>query len=216
MVTNRNIAFVIRTLKRAVRAWAVPVVGHYKADPFTTLISCLLSLRTRDQTTHAASKRLFALASDPMAMAKLSREALERAIYPVAFYRVKAASIQKLCGILIEKHAAKVPDTLEALLTLPGVGRKTANLVVTLAFDKPGICVDTHVHRISNRWGYIRARTPDETEMALRKKLPGRYWKIYNDLLVAFGQNLCQPVSPWCSRCPLSRVCPRKGVRHAR
>ncbi len=216
MVTNQNISAVIRVLKQAVRSWKIPAVGHYKADPFKALISCLLSLRTRDVTTHAATQRLFALAKNPQTMRAFAAASVERAIYPVSFYRVKARTILRLCEILAKEYEGKVPDTLEGLLALPGVGRKTANLIVTLAFDKQGICVDTHVHRISNRWGYVRTRAPDETETALRAQLPARYWKIYNDLLVAFGQNLCQPVSPWCSRCPLSQVCPKLGVTRSR
>ena len=216
MVTNRHIDGVIRTLKRLVRQWQEPVVGRYKRDPFTTLISCLLSLRTRDETTYGASERLFRLARSPQRMLALSPAVLERAIYPVSFYRTKAATIRTVCRDLIERHGGRVPDTLEELLMLKGVGRKTANLVVTLAFRKPGICVDTHVHRISNRWGYAKTRTPEQTEMALRRRLPPRYWRIYNDLLVAFGQHLCQPVSPWCSRCPFIRVCPKLGVVHSR
>ena len=216
MVTNRSIDRVIRILKREVRQWQEPVVGRYRTDPFTTLISCLLSLRTKDAVTRAASERLFRLARTPQAMRRLSPRAIERAIYPAAFYRVKAKTILGVCRDLLERFNGRVPPDLDTLLTLNGVGRKTANLVVTLAFDRPGICVDTHVHRISNRWGYVRTKTPEQTEMALRRILPARHWKIYNDLLVAFGQNLCHPTSPWCSRCPLSRVCARRGVRHSR
>ena len=216
MVTNRNIDGVLRTVKRLIRRWEVPVVGHYRDDPFTTLISCLLSLRTKDATTRAASQRLFRLARTPEHMLALSPAAIERAIYPVGFYRTKARTILAVCRTLRERYGGKVPDSLEELLTIKGVGRKTANLVVTLAFDKDGICVDTHVHRISNRWGYVRTKTPEHTEMALRRTLPRRHWRTYNDLLVTFGQNLCHPTSPWCSRCPLERICPKLGVRHSR
>ena len=216
MVTNHQIDEVIRILKRLVRRWDEPVVGHYRSDPFSTLISCLLSLRTKDATTRAASTRLFRLARSPQAMVRLSRRTIERAIYPVGFYRTKARTVLSVCRALLERYEGRVPDDLDELLTMKGVGRKTANLVVTLAFRKDGICVDTHVHRISNRWGYVRTKTPEQTEMALRRKLPRRYWQIYNDLLVTFGQNLCHPTSPWCSRCPLSRWCPKIGVRHSR
>ena len=216
MVTNRTIDAVIRTLKREVRQWREPVVGQYRADPFTTLISCLLSLRTKDETTRAASERLFRLARTPRQMARLSPRTIERAIYPVGFYRTKARTLRTVCRTLIERYGGQVPGDLDALLTIKGVGRKTANLVITLAFDQPGICVDTHVHRISNRWGYVRTKTPEQTEMALRRRLPLRHWRIYNDLLVTFGQNLCHPTSPWCSRCRLARVCPRIGVTHSR
>ena len=216
MVTNRNIDQVLQTLTRLIRQWDEPVVGHYRDDPFTTLISCLLSLRTKDATTRAASERLFRLARTPQRMLRLSPKTIERAIYPVGFYRTKARTIRSVCRTLLERHAGKVPDDLEELLAIKGVGRKTANLVVTLAFQKDGICVDTHVHRISNRWGYVRTKTPEQTEMALRRRLPRRYWQTYNDLLVTLGQNLCHPTSPWCSRCPLARLCPKLGVRHSR
>ena len=216
MVTNRNIDGVIRTLRRTVRQWEEPVVGRYKADPFTTLISCLLSLRTRDETTAAAAERLFRLARTPQAMRRLPSRTVERAIYPVGFYRTKARTLLAVCEALLARFDGRVPDDLETLLTLPGVGRKTANLVVTLAYRKLGICVDTHVHRISNRWGYVRTRSPEETEFALRRRLPRRYWRIYNDLLVSLGQHLCHPTSPWCSRCPLRPTCARRGVVRSR
>ena len=179
-------------------------------------MACLLSLRTQDTTTGPAAARLFALADTPRAMLELSARTIERAIYPVGFYRTKARVILGLSRDLLDRFAGRVPDDIDALLTLKGVGRKTANLVVTLGFDKPGICVDTHVHRISNRLGYVRTRTPDETEMALRAKLPSRYWIGYNDLLVTFGQNVCAPVSPKCSLCPVARLCRRVGVRTSR
>jgi endonuclease III len=194
----------------------VPIVGQYSHDPFETLISCLLSLRTQDATTDAASARLFALARTPPAMLRLPRRTIERAIFPVGFYRTKARTILEVSRAIVAEHAGKVPSDLDRLLELKGVGRKTANLVITLAFRKYGICVDTHVHRISNRWGYVRTKTPHETEMRLRDRLPRRYWRVYNDLLVAFGQNLCHPTSPWCSRCPLDDVCARVGVTRSR
>ena len=194
----------------------MPIVGQYSHDPFETLISCLLSLRTQDATTDAASARLFALARTPPAMLRLPRRTIERAIFPVGFYRTKARTILEVSRAIVEEHAGKVPSDLDRLLELKGVGRKTANLVITLAFRKYGICVDTHVHRISNRWGYVRTKTPHETEMRLREQLPRRHWRVYNDLLVAFGQNLCHPTSPWCSRCPLDDVCARVGVTRSR
>jgi endonuclease-3 len=216
MVTNRDINSVIRTLKRTIRRWEEPIVGHYRGDPFRTLISCLLSLRTKDETTRGAAARLFKLARTPRALAALPTRTVERAIYPVGFYRTKARTVRAVCRTLLERWGGRVPDELDELLTITGVGRKTANLVVTLAFRKDGICVDTHVHRISNRWGYVRTKTPEQTEMALRKRLPRRHWQIYNDLLVTFGQNLCHPTSPWCSRCPLARACAKVGVTHSR
>ena len=159
----------------------MPAIGHYVETPFTVLISCLLSLRTQDRTTNAASDRLFAIANTPEAMLATPAAVIEKAIYPVSFYRVKAKTIHAICGELLSRFNGQVPSTLEDLLSLPGVGRKTANIVVTLAFRKAGIAVDTHVHRISNRLGYVRTRTPDQTEMALRKKLPARYWIVFND-----------------------------------
>ena len=215
-MTNRNIDPVIRTLQRLVRQWDEPIVGHYRADPFTTLISCLLSLRTKDETTRGASERLFRLARTPQRMLHLSTRTIERAIYPVGFYHTKARTIRSVCRTLLDRYGGSVPDDLEELLTIKGVGRKTANLVITLAFEKDGICVDTHVHRISNRWGYVKTKTPEHTEMALRRILPRRYWRIYNDLLVTFGQHLCHPTSPWCSRCPVERLCAKVGVTHSR
>lgn len=202
----------IRVLRKDIRRWRAPVVGHYTDTPFTVLIACVLSLRTQDKTTDAASARLFRLARTPRAMIRLPRRLIERTIYPVGFYRTKAKNIVAMCRILEEKHGGKTPDTIDALVALPGVGRKTANLVVTLGFNKPGICVDTHVHRITNRWGYVRTKTPEQTEMALRKKLPGKYWIGINDLLVTYGQNLCKPISPFCSRCRLTVFCKKVGV----
>src|SRR3990172_10061639 len=145
-------------------------------------------------------------------MRRLSTRKIERTIYPVGFYRTKAKTIREICRTLIENYAGRVPDEIDELLKLKGVGRKTANLVVTLGYRKPGICVDTHVHRISNRWGYLRTKNPKETEFALREKLPKQYWMEYNELLVSFGQQLCRPISPMCSQCPAERYCDKAGV----
>ncbi|MBI4342687.1 MAG: endonuclease III [Candidatus Omnitrophica bacterium] len=216
MVTNRNIDAVLRTLARLIRQWEEPVVGRYRTDPFTTLISCLLSLRTKDATTRAASERLFRVARSPRQLLALDVRRIERLIYPVGFYRTKARTLRAVCRTLLARYGGRVPDTLEELLTIKGVGRKTANLVITLAFRRDGICVDTHVHRISNRWGYVRTTTPERTEMALRRLLPRRHWQRYNDLLVTFGQHLCHPTSPWCSRCPLEGPCAQRGVIRSR
>lgn len=195
---------------------AVTIVSQREGDPFKVLVSCLLSLRTKDQTTGPASERLFALADNPSAMLALSRETIEHAIYPVGFFRNKAGQILDICRILLERYAGLVPDEIDQLLTLKGVGRKTANLVVTLGFGKPGICVDTHVHRICNRWGYVATRTPEQTENSLRAKLPPEHWLEINDLLVTYGQNLCRPVSPHCSVCRLADYCDRIGVDRSR
>ena len=209
---SEDIQHVVRILRKESRQWPLPAIGHYVETPFTVLISCILSLRTQDKTTNAASERLFAIANTPEKMLATSERVIRDAIYPVSFYRVKARTIHSICEQLIDRFDGKVPSDLEQLLELPGVGRKTANIVVTLAFRKAGIAVDTHVHRISNRLGYVKTKTPDDTEMALRKKLPRRYWIVFNDLLVAYGQNLCKPISPFCSKCKIAMYCKRVGV----
>lgn len=209
---------VVAILKKEILQWKVPAVGVFAEakDPFLVLVSCIISLRTRDAVTLAASSRLFARAKTPKALAALRVSEIEKLIYPCSFFRVKARTFKTLSKDLLERYDGDVPDSIEELLTLKGVGRKTANLTVTLGFAKPGICVDIHVHRISNRLGYIRTKTPDESETALRAKLPRRYWNIYNDLLVPYGQNLCTPQSPWCSRCKLADCCARVGVGRSR
>jgi endonuclease-3 len=191
-------------------------VAAQRRDPFRVLIACLLSLRTKDETTGPAAARLFALADTPESMLRLTAKRIERAIFPVGFYRTKARVILGVCRDLLSRFDGRVPDEIDTLLTLKGVGRKTANLVVTQGFSKPGICVDIHVHRISNRLGYVKTKNPNETETALRARLPRRYWIGYNDLLVSFGQNICQPVSPRCSECPVQLSCARVGVTHSR
>jgi endonuclease-3 len=206
-------------LKKEVRSLSLPWIDRMassKRDPFKVLISCLLSLRTQDKVTVAASQRLFRLARTPRTVSGLSIPTIEKAIYPVGFYRVKAGRIKKISGVIVEKYGGKVPSAIEELLTLEGVGRKTANLVVTQGYDQPGICVDTHVHRIANRWGLIQTKTPHQTEFALREILPVRYWKELNGNLVAFGQGVCKPISPLCSGCKLNSVCAKIGVTHHR
>jgi endonuclease-3 len=214
-VTNREIHSAVRILRREVPKWDTPIVTlmaeTYKS-PFRVLISCILSLRTQDSTTAKASHRLFAVADSPQEMLKLTVKAIEKLIYPVGFYKTKAKNILDICRALIDQYDGAVPDEIDELLKLKGVGRKTANLVVTLGYKKPGICVDTHVHRISNRWGYVKTKTPEKTEVALRAKLPKQYWIEYNDLLVSFGQHLCRPISPVCSACPVKKYCRRIGV----
>ena len=209
----------IRRLRRSAPGWnptALAVVASRERDPFRVLIACILSLRTQDTTTGPASDRLFAEAATPETMLTLTPRGIERLIYPVGFYRTKARVILGICRDLLARFAGRVPDTIDDLLTLNGVGRKTANLVVTIGYGKPGICVDTHVHRISNRLGYVRTRNPEETEMALRAKLPRRHWIGYNDLLVSFGQNVCTPISPRCSGCPVAELCRKVNVTKAR
>jgi endonuclease-3 len=219
MVTNRIIHQVMHTLREAAPAWSAPVVTEMAAlsrDPYLVLIACLLSLRTKDETTGPAARRLFALADTPEKMLTLPLAQIERAIYPVGFYKTKAHTVREISRVLMEKYGGQVPDEIDELLTLKGVGRKTANLVITQGFQKPGICVDTHVHRISNRWGYVQTKTPEETEMALRAKLPKEYWIEINDLLVALGQTICHPTSPKCSLCPIAHFCAKVGVVRSR
>ena len=210
---------IVKILKKELNLGEMPIVSHLaesERDPFVILISTLLSLRTKDEVTALATERLLALASTPEAMLKVPQDKIARAIYPVGFYRNKAKGIHHVCRELIDRFNSRVPDDLDELLSIKGVGRKTANLVITLAYGKDGICVDTHVHRISNRLGYVVTKTPDETEMALRAKLPRKYWIIYNTLLVFFGRKTCKPVSPICSTCPISRYCDRVGVTVSR
>ncbi|MEK7728379.1 MAG: endonuclease III [candidate division KSB1 bacterium] len=209
----------IRRIKRAIAKFKTPAVtevAQRDRDPFRVLVSCLISLRTKDEVTNLASKRLFERAASPSAMLNLSTREIEKLIFPAGFYRTKARTLRDIARKLIDEHEGRVPDSLEELLKLKGVGRKTANLVVTMAFGKPGICVDIHVHRISNRLGWVQTKTPEQTEMALRERLPKRYWIAINDQLVTFGQNICQPVSPWCSKCPLEKNCPKIGVSRKR
>ena len=209
-----HISQALSRVKKAIRSFAIPSVTviSQKNDPFAVLVSCIISLRTRDEVTQAASSRLFKQAKNPQELLKLSPAKIEKAIYPAAFFRNKAKSLKELCKNLVDNYDGKVPDKLDELLKLKGVGRKTANLTLILGHDKPGICVDIHVHRISNRWGYVKTKSPDETEMVLRDKLPRRYWKGYNDLLVTFGQNICKPVSPFCGSCTLAETCPKTGI----
>ncbi len=185
-------------------------------NPFHILIGCILSLRTQDSATAGAIQRLLRIADTPEKLCSISTDEIQKAIYPVGFYRVKARRIKKLACEIQNRFQGKVPDSMESLLELEGVGRKTANLVLTVGYNKPGICVDTHVHRITNRWGYVKTRTPEQTEMALRKKLPKQYWKELNGLLVAFGQGICRPISPKCSICSVKDLCKKVGVTKSR
>ncbi len=215
---NNDIHKIVAILREDVTKWKIPAVTVVAGsrNPFHVLISCILSLRTKDETTTAAFARLKKRAPTPKGMLALSQDELARIIYPVGFYNQKAKTIHDICRTLLEEYDGKVPETVEELVKFNGVGRKTANLVVTLGYNLPGICVDTHVHRICNRWGYIRTKTPEQTEIALRKKLPKEYWIEFNDLLVTYGQNLCTPVSPKCSQCNLAPYCAKKGVRKSR
>ena len=219
-MSPRDISKVIRILKEESLRFKTPYVTEVSAgerkDPFLILVSCLISLRTKDGVTREASKRLFSMAPTPQRLSSLKEREIEKAIYPAGFYRVKARQLKAMARELISRYRGGVPDSIDELTTLKGVGRKTANLVVTMGFNKPGICVDTHVHRITNRWGYVKTNTPRLTESALREKLPKRYWIPFNDLLVTYGQNICTPVSPFCSRCRIYKYCERAGVKSRR
>jgi endonuclease-3 len=216
--TSPDIHAIVRTLRTAVTALQVPVVTEIskrRRDPFEILVGTILSLRTKDAVTRTAATRLLGRANTPQDLLDLSEEEICRLIFPVGFYKTKAKTLRTICRDLIDRFGGRVPDDLDELLTLKGVGRKTANLVVTLGFGKPGICVDTHVHRVSNRLGFVATKSPEETEMELRQRLPAEYWIEYNDLLVTWGQNICRPISPFCSRCAIRQYCRQVGVaRH--
>ena len=218
-VTNKNIDQVVSILKDQLKDLpdpSVTLVGKRWKSPFLVLISCILSLRTKDQTTLPASERLFKLADAPAKMLHLSTQEIEKAIYPVGFYKTKARTILGICKDILEKFDGKVPNNIDTLLTMKGVGRKTANLVMTEGFGIPAICVDTHVHRISNRLGYVKTNNPESTEMKLRADLPKKYWIDYNAILVLWGQNVCKPISPLCSQCGVIKYCARVDVTTSR
>jgi endonuclease III len=207
---DKDISKAYNILKKEVSHYKVPVVDLIKIqtnDPFKVLVATILSARTKDETTVNACKKLFKVIKKINDLDKLTINQIEKLIFPVGFYHTKAKHLKLLPKVLNEKFNNIIPDTVEDLLELPGVGRKTANLVVAVGFNKPGMCVDVHVHRISNRLGYINTKTPFESEMALRKKLPLRYWEKYNSTLVAFGQNLCRPINPHCWECPITKYC---------
>jgi len=220
-MTNGNMTrtdHIYQTLSKAIKRYEEPVVekvaqGH---DPYRVLISTMLSAQTKDSVTEKAQARLFKTAKTPKEILKLSLARLKKLIYPVSFYHTKARHLKELARILMEKHSSKVPKSMDELLALPGVGRKTANLVRILAFNEYGICVDTHVHRISNRLGLVKTKTPTETEFSLYQVLPKKYWKRWNELLVTWGQNVCVPVSPFCSRCAIRQRCAKVGVKKSR
>lgn len=217
-----QVGAVMRILSRAIDGLELPAVekisNSQREDPFHVLIATLLSARTQDGTTLAASTRLFDVARTPHAMARLTVAQIERLIYPVSFYRHKARHVRATCRMLLDRFDGRVPAAMEELLSLPGVGRKTANLVLILAFgSEQNICVDTHVHRIANRLGWVRTRTPEDTEQALYQATAPRFWPYINLYLVTWGQNVCRPVFPRCRECVLRALCPRVGVtREAR
>ena len=218
-MNNETIREIFERLEQEMKKWETPLVDAMATtgdDPFRILIATILSLRTRDTVTSVVSPKLFERADTPEAILALSREELREIIRPVGFYNNKTDTIRKICQQLLDKYGGQVPDELNELLKLPGVGRKTANLVVIAGYNKPGICVDTHVHRISNRFAYVKTKNADKTEMALRKKLPPDLWMDINRLLVSLGQNICHPTSPKCSICAINDLCPRIGVTRSR
>jgi endonuclease-3 len=210
-------ADILRRLGRAVRGMdelAVEKISQSsREDPFRVLIATMLSAQTKDAVTHAASTRLFRVARTPRSMARLTEARIAALVYPVSFYRVKAHHVREACRQILARFGGRVPDTMADLLTLPGVGRKTANLVLILSHaSRDNICVDTHVHRIANRLGWVRTKTPDQTEQALYRVVPRRFWPDVNLLLVTWGQNVCRPVYPRCPACAVSALCPKIGV----
>jgi len=210
---------VIQILRKEVKQWNVPIItliAQTKKDPYRVLIGTVLSLRTKDQVTAQACERLFAVADTPEKMVMLSEKDIEKLIYPTGFYITKAKNIKIISQKLLDEFQGRVPDEIDTLLSFPNVGRKTANLVLTEGYNKPAMCVDSHIHIITNRFGYVKTKNPEKTEFALRKKLPLQYWGEYNYLLVAFGQNTCTSVSPKCSQCPVAQYCERKGVKKSR
>lgn len=216
-MTKAPVALVMRRLAKAIDGLDEPAVEKIakdqQEDPFQVLIATMLSAQTRDAVTAAASARLFRVARTPKSMAKLSRAQIQKLIYPVSFYRHKAVHVKQTCEQILTRFDGRVPSTMEELLTLPGVGRKTANLVLILAHSsQENICVDTHVHRISNRMGWVKTRTPEETEHALYRATARRWWPIINLYLVTWGQNVCRPVYPLCPQCVLADICPKIGV----
>ncbi|MBP8933805.1 MAG: endonuclease III [Candidatus Atribacteria bacterium] len=215
-MNNQDIPQTFAILQESKKQWQDSTLENLEKIPFLILVGCILSLRTKDQMTRQVSERLFRNIRNPQQLLEHSEDEIIRMIYPVGFYRRKAKNLIEISRILIEKYQSQVPSTLEELLELPGVGRKTANLVLTVGFGKPGICVDTHVHRIVNRWGYVKTKTPEQTEIALRNKLPRDFWVPINSLLVLLGQNICLPRRPHCEKCPIAIYCDQVGVEKER
>jgi endonuclease-3 len=215
---RRRIRRVVRRIGRhqGLSPAAMTRLAAERHDPYEVLVGTLISLRTRDEVTIVAARRLLALAPDPARLERLASRKIERAIYPAGFYRTKARTLRRVAHLLNVVHGGKVPGTMEELLALPGVGRKTANLVLLLGHGIPALCVDTHVHRISNRLGFVRTKTPEKTEAALRERLPQDLWWSYNELLVSYGKTVCTPLSPRCSICPAAVDCPRVAVARSR
>ena len=216
---NVDIDSIYRILSKEIKRYNAPVVDLIEIqtkDPFKVLIATILSARTKDETTAKVCEKLFERVKSIEDLEKLSSKEIEKFIYPVGFYKTKAKHLKKLPGVLRKEFDGKIPSEIDDLLKLPGVGRKTANLVRAVGFGKDGLCIDTHCHRIFNRLGYVKTKTPNETEIVLRKNLPKKYWGKINYLFVAFGQNLCRPISPWCSKCKIIEYCSQVGVKSKR
>jgi endonuclease-3 len=209
MINERNIEQVIATIENFIKEKTmIKKFVEEKFNPFQILVAAILSARTKDELSEKISRKIFEKVKKPEDLLKFSEYELAKEIYPVGFYRIKAKNLLNLAKIIIEKYNGKVPEKMEELLELPGVGRKTANIVLSYAFNKPAIAVDTHVHRIFNRWGFVNTKSPEETENELRKKLPKKLWKKVNNLLVNFGKTICKPIKPLCNQCPINQVCP--------
>jgi len=209
---------IMNILLKQFKAHRKPTVRRTSAkkNPFKTLITCLLSLRTQDENTAKASASLFKVADTPQKIAKLPLRKLEKLIYSSGYYRNKAKAIKHVSKVLLEKYNGKVPDKKEELLSIKGIGPKTANIVLCFAYGRCVIPVDTHVHRIPNRLGWVKTKTPEQTEQELMKIVPKKYWREINTTLILFGKSICMPVSPKCSICPINKLCPRIGVKKSR
>jgi len=214
MIDEKNIEKVFKMLEDTLKEETmVKKLVKEKYNQFQILVATILSARTKDELTEDVSRKLFKKVKSPSDLLKLSKEELEKEIYPIGFYKTKARNLLKLARILLEEYDGKVPNRFEELLKLPGVGRKTANIVLSYAFGKPAIAVDTHVHRIFNRWKFVNTRTPEETEIVLRKKLPKKLWKKVNNILVTFGKSICKPINPLCEKCPINKICPYPKIK---
>ena len=217
--TINDYQYVLKILEESYfnsKAPSVTLIAETTTSPFNILLSTLISLRTKDEVTLQASKKLFDNVSSFNDIINIPLKNLEKIIYPAGFYKTKAKRIKSIAKIILENYNGKIPDTIDELLKLPGVGRKTANLVISLGFNKPGLCVDTHVHRITNRFGWVSTKSPNKTEFILRKILPQKYWRKINDYLVSYGQTICKPISPFCSKCKLNEICPKINVKKIR
>ena len=215
----RNLIKIITLLAKSAGYQKTPAVTQVQSEggkPFEVLVSCIMSLRTKDETTYPTARKLFRKARTPKQIANMPLAELKKAIRPVNYYKTKAERIKKIAKQILAKYKGRVPDDFDELLKFKGVGRKTANIVMVYGFGKEGIAVDTHVHRISNRLGWVKTKDPHKTEFALRKLIPKKYWLIINEILVRHGQSICNPISPWCSKCPVEKYCPKNDVARSR